>query len=212
MCYCWWSLNRCEIGTIVHTAFMLFLFLGPLFFVFVFPSLEFSVAGWRSFNLALPFLNCENGDFLFLWEIYVFFVIWGIDKLAPFSSYVFSPLYDRAKSSHDELLHKWRVCQFLNLTMSSTLWVTMTIHRLRAPRFVFVTGGETCNWLSLQKWNSTATNVGFISKGKFGAVEQGCPSRIIGRALKILSLLAALCVSWEYWSPKFMETACPQRF
>ncbi len=38
------SLNRCETDT-VHTAFMLFLFLGPLFSVFVFASLEFSVAG-----------------------------------------------------------------------------------------------------------------------------------------------------------------------
>jgi hypothetical protein len=77
-------------------------------------------------------------------DIYVL-VIWGIEKLAPFSSYVFLPLYDRAKSSHDELLHNLGVCQFLNLTMSSTLWVTMIIHRLRAPRFVFVIGGETCN-------------------------------------------------------------------
>jgi hypothetical protein len=33
-----------ETGTVVHTAFM-FLFHGPLFSVFVFPSLEFSVAG-----------------------------------------------------------------------------------------------------------------------------------------------------------------------
>jgi hypothetical protein len=34
-----------ETGTVVHTAFMLFLFRGPLFSVFVFPSLEFAVAG-----------------------------------------------------------------------------------------------------------------------------------------------------------------------
>jgi hypothetical protein len=33
---------------------------------FVFPSLEFSVAGWRSVNLTLPFLNHENGDFSIL--------------------------------------------------------------------------------------------------------------------------------------------------
>jgi hypothetical protein len=33
---------------------------------FVFPSLEFSVAGWRSVNLTLPFLNRENGDFSIL--------------------------------------------------------------------------------------------------------------------------------------------------
>ncbi len=33
---------------------------------FVFPSFEFSVVGWRSVNLALPFLNRENGDFSIL--------------------------------------------------------------------------------------------------------------------------------------------------
>jgi hypothetical protein len=38
------SLNRCETDTVVHTAFMLFLFVGPLFSVFVFASLEFFVA------------------------------------------------------------------------------------------------------------------------------------------------------------------------
>jgi hypothetical protein len=36
------------------------------FLCFVFHSLEFSVAGWRSVNLALLFLNCENGDFSIL--------------------------------------------------------------------------------------------------------------------------------------------------
>jgi hypothetical protein len=35
-CYCWWSLNRCETGTVVHTAFLLFLFLGPSFSVLPF--------------------------------------------------------------------------------------------------------------------------------------------------------------------------------
>jgi hypothetical protein len=34
-----------ETSSVVHTAFMLFLFRGPLFSVFVCPSLEFSVAG-----------------------------------------------------------------------------------------------------------------------------------------------------------------------
>ncbi len=33
---------------------------------FVFPSLEFSVAGWRSVNLTLPFLDRGNGDFSIL--------------------------------------------------------------------------------------------------------------------------------------------------
>ncbi len=37
--------EQVETGTVVHTALMLFLFRGPLFSVFVFPSLEFSVAG-----------------------------------------------------------------------------------------------------------------------------------------------------------------------
>jgi hypothetical protein len=39
----------------------LFFFFDPLFSV-----LEFSVAGWRSVNLTLPFLNHENGDFWIL--------------------------------------------------------------------------------------------------------------------------------------------------
>jgi hypothetical protein len=44
------------------------LFFVPCSFVlsFVFPFLEFSVAGWRNVNLALPFLNHENGDFWIL--------------------------------------------------------------------------------------------------------------------------------------------------
>jgi hypothetical protein len=33
---------------------------------FVFPSLEFSMAGCRSVDLASPFLNHENGDFSIL--------------------------------------------------------------------------------------------------------------------------------------------------
>jgi hypothetical protein len=33
---------------------------------FVFPSLEFSMAAWRSVDLASPFLNHENGDFSIL--------------------------------------------------------------------------------------------------------------------------------------------------
>ncbi len=49
---------------------LLFILLSGFFFLvswsfvlcFFFPSLEYSVAGWRNVNLALPFLNCENGD------------------------------------------------------------------------------------------------------------------------------------------------------
>ncbi len=46
--------------------FFLFFVSSSFVFCFVFPSLEFSVAGWRSVNLALPFLYHENGDFTIL--------------------------------------------------------------------------------------------------------------------------------------------------
>ncbi len=51
-------------GTVVHTAFVFYLVFDSWFFVlcFVFPSLEFSVSGRRSVNLAQPFLNHENRD------------------------------------------------------------------------------------------------------------------------------------------------------
>jgi hypothetical protein len=48
-----------------HTAFVFFVS-WSFFLCFVFHSLEFSVAGWSSVNLALLFLNCENGDFSIL--------------------------------------------------------------------------------------------------------------------------------------------------
>jgi len=34
--------------------------------LFLYSSIPYSMAGWRSVNLVLPFLNCGNGDFLFL--------------------------------------------------------------------------------------------------------------------------------------------------
>jgi len=48
-----------------HVLFGFFVFWSCVL-CFVFPSLEFSVAGWRSVNLTLPFLNHENGDFSIL--------------------------------------------------------------------------------------------------------------------------------------------------
>jgi hypothetical protein len=69
-----WSLNRCATGTAVHTALVFYIvfcsFLVSVSWSFVlcfdFPSLEFSVACRRSVNLALIFLNHENGDFSIL--------------------------------------------------------------------------------------------------------------------------------------------------
>jgi hypothetical protein len=46
--------------------FILFFISWSFVLCFVFPSLEFSVAGWRRVNLTLPFLNYENGDFSIL--------------------------------------------------------------------------------------------------------------------------------------------------
>ncbi len=45
---------------------------------FAFLSLEFSVAGWRSVNLALAFLNSENGDFSILMR-YICWLEFDID-------------------------------------------------------------------------------------------------------------------------------------
>ncbi len=51
--------------------FIQLFFVSCFFFVFVFvcfffPGLELSVVSWRSFNLAVFFLHCENGDFSIL--------------------------------------------------------------------------------------------------------------------------------------------------
>jgi len=55
--YFTWSIFFLSPGTVVHTAFVFYLVFVSWFFVlcFVFPSLEFSVAGRRSVNLASAF-------------------------------------------------------------------------------------------------------------------------------------------------------------
>jgi hypothetical protein len=55
---------------------------------FAFPAFEFSVAGWRSVNLALPFLNHENGDFLILMrDIYLLMVQSSLQLILIFLSF-----------------------------------------------------------------------------------------------------------------------------
>jgi hypothetical protein len=74
---------------------------------FVFPSLEFSVAGWRSANLTLPFLNYENGDFSihmrdifkvesgWVWPVCLFWLLEGLKLLLWFCTKVLLQLrYD----------------------------------------------------------------------------------------------------------------------
>jgi len=71
-----WPGMRLALLFILPSCFILFLVPWSFVLSFVFPFLEFSVAGWRSVNLALPFPNHENGDFWilmreiseFLWE------------------------------------------------------------------------------------------------------------------------------------------------
>jgi hypothetical protein len=53
----WHCCSYCFLVVFVSWSFVL---------CFAFPSLEFSVAGWRSVNLALLFLNYENWDFSIL--------------------------------------------------------------------------------------------------------------------------------------------------
>jgi hypothetical protein len=82
--------NRCEIGTIVHAAFV-FSFLGFLVLCFIFPSLEFSAAGRRSVNLYFLFLDMKMEISQFLRGIYfmctpstsvkLFFAGWAISIL-----------------------------------------------------------------------------------------------------------------------------------
>ncbi len=59
-----WTGVRLALLLILLLCFILFFVSWPFLVCFVFPSLEFSLAGYRSVNLTLPFLNCENGDFL----------------------------------------------------------------------------------------------------------------------------------------------------
>ncbi len=69
--YCWWSLNRCETGTFVHTGICFSFFvcvLSPLVWFFLWLPEEV---------LALLFLlHCENGDFSILMKdiLWVLFV------------------------------------------------------------------------------------------------------------------------------------------
>jgi hypothetical protein len=59
----WWRLAP----LFILLSCFIYLFVSwSLVLCFVFRSLEFSVAGWRSVNLAVHFLNYENGDFLIL--------------------------------------------------------------------------------------------------------------------------------------------------
>ncbi len=75
----WWSIQvptRCTIikaltwwETIAMPSLMFFVFL--FFVVFVFPSLELSVASWRSVNLAVGFFFIMRMEIsLFLWKMY----------------------------------------------------------------------------------------------------------------------------------------------
>ncbi len=69
--YRWWSLNRCETGTFVHTG-VCFLFL----FVSVFPCLVLSVASWGRVNLAVSSSSWE-WRFLYSYERYSIYYIWS---------------------------------------------------------------------------------------------------------------------------------------
>jgi hypothetical protein len=65
--YCWWSLNRCETGTFVHTGVCFSFFV--LFFVS--PCLVLSVASWGSVSLAVSSSSWE-WRFLYSYERYCF--------------------------------------------------------------------------------------------------------------------------------------------
>jgi len=67
--------NRCEIGTVVHAAFV-FSFLGFLVLCFIFPSLEFSAASRRSVNLYFLFLDMKMEIYQFLRGIYFMLCPW----------------------------------------------------------------------------------------------------------------------------------------
>jgi hypothetical protein len=62
--YCWWSLNRCETDTFVHTG-VCFMF----FVCSVFPSFVLSVASWGSVNFAVSSSLLE-WRFLYSYERY----------------------------------------------------------------------------------------------------------------------------------------------
>jgi len=61
----WWSLNRCETGTFVHTSVCFSFY----FLFFVSPCLVLSVASWGSVSLAVFFFIVRMEISLFLWKI-----------------------------------------------------------------------------------------------------------------------------------------------
>ncbi len=77
--YCWWSLNRCETGTFVHTTVCFSFFV--LFFVS--PCLVLSVASWGSVSLAVFFFIVRMEISLFLWKILVDLLlsVWHIQEV-----------------------------------------------------------------------------------------------------------------------------------
>jgi hypothetical protein len=64
--YCWWSLNRCETGTSVHSS----VFFSFVVLFFVSPCLVLSVASWGNVNLAVSSSSWE-WRFLYSYERYL---------------------------------------------------------------------------------------------------------------------------------------------